>query len=237
MIPVEPVSLCISAVALASLFRTCLECFECFQAAISLLVDLEFQLLKLDCQQKRLLTWGEIIGISKTTPEWRNPELDSPKSELIKRCLTSITALFSDTEKLRKEYGVESTNAPVFAENCLEYITSGRMNQFRKSCQWLAPSPSRQKQSSLLLKTKWAVYHKPKFEILINHIKETVTSLHDILPVPMRSQEKMVHKDIASLSLSGLRQFQMACEDEHQTWSDIANAVVMASEIGTISWK
>ena len=50
----------------------------------------------------------------------------------------------------------------------------------------------------------------------------------------MRSQEKMVYKDIASLSLSGVRQFQKACEGEYQTWSDVASAIVMASEIGTI---
>ena len=91
----EPISLSISAIALATLFHTCLECFEYFQNAKSLPNDLELLLLKLDCQKERLLTWGEIVGISKTTTEGRDPELDSPKSELVKRCLNSITSLFS----------------------------------------------------------------------------------------------------------------------------------------------
>lgn len=233
----EPVSLSVGAISLACLFSTCLECFGYFQAAKSLSIDLEDLLLKLDCQQERLLTWGEIVGISKLIPEERDPELDSPKNELIKRCLDSITTLLSNTEKLRKEYGVESVNTPAPPSNCLEYITSSRMTRFRKSYQRLAPPPNKQKQSSLLLKTKWAVYSKAKFETLINHIKENVTNLHDILPVPARTQEKMIYKDIASLSLAGLRQVQKACEQEYQTWSDVASAIMTASEIGTIDHR
>ena len=230
----EPISLSISAVALATLFRTCLESFEYFQTAKSFSNDFELLILKLDCQKEKLLTWGEIVGITKTIPEGRDPELDSPKSELITRCLTSIASLLSDTEKLQKEYGVEATTASFRAENYPDYLTSNRMNQFRKSYLRLAPSSSRQSQPNILLKTKWAIHHKTKFETLIYHIKELVINLHDILPVPARSQEKLVHKDIASLSVSRLRQVQKACEGVYQTWSDVASAIVMASETGTI---
>ena len=234
MVPVEPISLSISVVALATLFSTCLECFKYFQTAKSFINDHELLLLKLDCQKERLLTWGDIVGISKTIAEGRDPELDSPKSKLIMRCLTSIASLLSDTEKLQKEYGVEGTTASFATDNYPDYITSNRMDQFRKSYLRLAPSQSRQKQPNILSKTKWAIHHKSKFETLISHIKEIVTNLHDILPVPAQSQEKMVHKDIASLSLSRLRQVQKACEGVYQTWSDVASAIVMASEIGTI---
>lgn len=204
----EVAGLSLSALALASLFSTCLECFEYFQTAKSLRWDFEVLLLKLDCQRERLLTWGEIVGISKSKTEERNSDLSSTKHELIERALSSISTLFPDTEKLQKEYGVESVDPTESAEYRLERITSSRMHWFRKSYQRLAAHPNAQKQSSILLKTKWAIRHKTKFETLINHIKEIVTNLHDILPIPARSQEEMVHKDIALMSLPGLRRME-----------------------------
>lgn len=85
MIPVEPVSLTIGVIALATLFSTCLECFDYFRVAKLLTQDLELLLVKLDCQRERLLTWGDLVGICKTAEEGRSPDLDSSKSELVNR--------------------------------------------------------------------------------------------------------------------------------------------------------
>ena len=233
----EVAGLSLATVALASLFSTCLECFEYFQTAKSLQGDFEILLLRLDCQKERLLTWGEIVGISKSETEGRNSDLKSTKHELIERSLSSIATLLSDTEKLQKEYGVESVDSSESAEYHLERITSNRMHWFRKSYQRFATHPNAQKQSNILLRTKWAIRHKTKFETLISHIKEIVTNLHDILPISARSQDEMVHKDIALMSLPGLRRIKEACTDEYQAWSDVASAIVMASEAGTIDHR
>lgn len=233
----EVAGLSIGAIGLASLFSTCLECFEYFQIAKSFQSDFEILLLKLDCQRERLLTWGEIVGISKIEAKERNSDLDSTKHELIQRALTSIVTLFTETEKLQKEFGVQSVEAPENVEYRLERITSSRMHWFRKSYQRLTAHSIAQKQSGILLKTKWAIRDKTKFETLINHIKEIVSDLHDILPIPARSQEEMIYKDIALMSLPGLRRVKKACSEEYQTWSDVASAIVMASEAGTIDHR
>ena len=169
--------------------------------------------------------------------EGRNSALDSTKYELIKRSLSFLVTLFSDTRKLQKEYGVQSIDAPENAEYRLEHITSNRMHWFQKSYQQLAAHLNSSMQSSTLLKTKWAIRDKTKFETRIIHIKEIVTNLHDILPIPARLQEEMIHSDIALMSLAGLRRIKKACSEEYQTWSDIASAIVTASEAGTIDHR
>lgn len=234
MIPVEPISLSISAVALATLFSSCLECFDYFQSAKSFANDLDLLLAKLDCQKERLLTWGDLVGISKSIEEGRHPDLDSSKGGLIHRCLHSIESLFSSTDKLRKEYGVESTTVPFSAENSPDYLSSNRMDRFRKSYLRIRSSPTNQSKGNILSKTKWAIHDKAKFEALMYHIKDLTVDIHNIIPVSARSQDKMVHKDIASLTLSRLRLVQNACEGTYQNWSDVASAILMASEAGTI---
>ena len=233
----EVVGLSLGAVALASLFSTCLECFECFHAVKCFSVDLNILLLKLDCQKERLLTWGEIVGISQDRLEDRDPALETHKAELIQRCLCTITTLFADSDKLRRQYGVKRIDTPDAISDSLVHITSERATRFRNSYQKLAPSSKQSKQASLVKRTKWAIHHKTKFQILINHIKDIITDLHTILPVPARLQEKMIHKDIASLSVPALRQIQKACEFEYPSWSDVASAIMTASELGTIDHR
>ena len=234
MVPVEPISLSISAVALATLFSSCLECFDYFQSAKSFANDLDLLLAKLDCQKERLLTWGDLVGISKSTEEGRHPDLDSSKGELIHRCLQSIELLLSDADKLRKEYGVQSTTTPLSAETPPEYLSSNRMDRFRKSLLRISLFPATRSRGTILSKTKWAICHKAKFESLIYHIKDLTVDIHNIIPISARSQDKLVHKDIASLGLSSLRLVRNACEGTYQNWSDVATAILMASEVGTI---
>lgn len=109
IIPVEPISSSIGTVALATLLSSCLECFDDFQTAELFTNDLDLLLAKLDCQKERLVTWGELVGISESTEEGRHPDLDSSKGELMQRCLQSIELLFADADKLRKEYEMQTT--------------------------------------------------------------------------------------------------------------------------------
>jgi hypothetical protein len=74
--PVEPVSLTICAVALASLFSTCIECFDYFKAGQTLEEDFELLLVKLDVEKTRLLIWGNAVGVLKPEVEGRVPELN-----------------------------------------------------------------------------------------------------------------------------------------------------------------
>jgi hypothetical protein len=87
VVPVEPVSLIIGVVALASLFSTCIECFDYFKAGQVLEEDFELLLVKLNVEKTRLLIWGNAVCVLKPEGEGRVADLsNSQKTELIGRC-------------------------------------------------------------------------------------------------------------------------------------------------------
>src|SRR5271154_7262564 len=100
------IGLAASAITLASLFTSCVECFHYFKSAQHCPEEAERLLVKLDCEKARLLTWGNTVGILHTSNEGRFSQLDEPdKDILIRRCLAQIIALLTDGEKLQKDYG------------------------------------------------------------------------------------------------------------------------------------
>ena len=62
MIPVEPVSLTIGAVALASLFSLSIQCFDLIEIGQRTSIDYEISVVKLSIEKRRLMVWGEAVG-------------------------------------------------------------------------------------------------------------------------------------------------------------------------------
>ena len=84
-------------------------------------------------------------------------------------------------------------------------------------------------------RTKWAIHDKARFEGLITHLKDLINGLNQVLPVKREIQDQILKDDIVSiLNLSKLRLVQSACEGNYTTLSDIASAVIEASEFGTV---
>ena len=83
---------------IAALFTTCIECFEYFKAASDLRRSYEVLLVKLEIQQKRLLIWGDVVGMG--SDELDSVEKDKTLSDLTKRCMSTIRSLLQDTEIL-----------------------------------------------------------------------------------------------------------------------------------------
>ena len=107
MVPEEPISLSIS---IATLFTACIECFEYFKAAKGFEQHFEVLLIKLECQQERLLVWGDLAGICNEKQHSVGPISESghKRQDLTKRCLDSIHRLLKDTETLRTKYGLRA---------------------------------------------------------------------------------------------------------------------------------
>jgi hypothetical protein len=238
MVPVEPVSLTIGVVALASLFSTCVECFEYFNSAKDLEEDFEVLLVKLDLEKTRLLIWGNAVGVLKADGEGRIIELnDAQRVELISRCLESMKNLLSDTDKLQKVYGLQSTaqtNTHVGRRSNI--VSKNSMNLFKTSYRrFWARFAGDQARTTLASRTRWAIHDKARFEGLITHLKDLVDGLNQVLPVKREVQDQIIKDDIVSiLDLSKLRLVQSACEGSYTAWSDVASAVIEASEFGTV---
>ena len=159
----EPVGLAFSTIALASLFSTCLECFEYFEAGQAIEEDFELLLVKLDVQKERLSTWGDLVGVHKAKEDGHHPMLDE-KEDIVRRCMTSLQKLCTDTSKLQDSYGVSIEPNNSIAE-VPEESRSSRLSIFKRSYARIR-NTSKNSKPSLREKTKWAIRDKRKFETL-----------------------------------------------------------------------
>lgn len=237
MAAVEPVSLTIGAVALASLFSTCIECFEYFKAGKDLEDDLEVLLVKLDVEKARLVIWGNAVGVLQAENEGRATDLSNPRTtELVERCLNQIVSLLSDADKLRDAYGLQVTGTEQGALTRSNIVSGNSMNIFKTSYRRFAVRfASGQPRSGLLTRTKWAILDKGKFEGLILHLRDFINGLHGVISVQRAKQDQVLCDDIASIvDLVKLRLIRRACEGSYQTLSAAASAVIEASEVGTV---
>lgn len=238
MIPVEPISLSISAIALASLFSECIQCFEYFQAGQSLEDDFQILLTKLDFEKERLLIWGSAVGILKAQHEGRIPLLEEPsRANVIESGLECISRLLTRASELQDQYGVVSTTATdVRAIEDKDRLTSNSMSTFKASYKrFWARFAGTHGQAGLRQRTKWAIHDKSRFEGLVIHLRDFIDDLNEMLPISREVQDRMIEDDMASiLNISGLRLIQSACEGTYQQWSEVASGIIQASEIGTL---
>ncbi|KAH7276266.1 hypothetical protein B0J15DRAFT_458384 [Fusarium solani] len=89
----------------------------------------------------------------------------------------------------------------------------------------------------VLAKTQWAIQDKDKFAALVNHVRDLVTGLYDVLPIPLGHEDKLVTEDIRSLlpDTRRLRQVEIASKDVYPAWSEAASVVASISEMGSIA--
>lgn len=237
VVPVEPVSLTIGVVALASLFSTCIECFDYFKAGQAIEEDFELLLVKLDVEKTRLLIWGNAVGVLKPEGEGRVADLNnSQKAELIGRCMDSIKSLLSDTDKFQNLYGLRSAGDIEKNARNHSILSSNSMNVFKTSYRrFWARFAGNQSRSTLAMRTRWAIHDKTKFEGLVHHLKDLIDGLNEVVLVNRETQDQIMHDDIVSiLDISKLRLIQSACEGSYTTLSKTASTVIEASEFGTI---
>ena len=231
----EAVSLTVGVVALAGLFSTCIDCFDIFETAHTLEGECKILLVKLDLEKTRLLIWGNTAGIMDDT-NGRSSELgDIGIRKLVERCLESIRCLLTDSEKLQQKYGLQlTTGMEPKVGRYKNFLSTTSMNVFRTSYKrFQSRSSEEQGRPTLLSRTKWAIHDKVKFESLINHLKDLLDGLNQVLPVPQESQDRILRDDIASLDISKLRLVQTACEGSYQALSDAASAIIEMSECNT----
>jgi hypothetical protein len=107
----EPVSFAMGAVALASLFSVCVECFDLIEVSRNVGVDYEILIVKLSIEKRRLMIWGEAVGVLRPDQD-RDQFLDEPETHaLIERILVNIQKMFHDAEAMRGKYGLEKAKA------------------------------------------------------------------------------------------------------------------------------
>ena len=194
VVPVEPVSLTIGVVALASLFSTCIECFDYFRAVQVLEEDFELLLVKVDVEKTRLLIWGNAVSVLKPEGEGRVPELNnSQKTVLIGRCLERIKSLLSHTDKFQNLYGLQSSADAEKDSRNHHILSINSMSVFWTSYRrFWARFAGDQSRSTLAMRTRWAIHDKAKFEGLIYHLKDLIDGLNQVVLVKRETQDQII---------------------------------------------
>ncbi len=179
MVPVEPISLAIGAVSLASLFSLCVQCFELIQVGKNLAPDFELLIVKLSIEKRRLMIWGEALGVLRPD-EKRDSLLDEPDTrQLVERILGNIQRLFTEAAALKADYGLDtvSSSAGQAVQGsvvCLEAFEISPIVKFQTQF-----SRARGK-TGLKAKTCWAIRDSKKFITMVQHLKDLIDGLSDI---------------------------------------------------------
>ena len=232
------------ALAVLPIFDLCLKYLEYFKTAQSLVSDCELLVMKLDFEHERLIIWGTKHGLADAINGARAfEEENSSIVVLVKAALKRLEDLFTNTQNLQDKYGIrQTTSTTTDKTNTIEikarFISTAALKRIKRFRTERTPSNGINgsgPDSSVLSKATWAIHDKAKFEVLVKDIRDIVTGLYDVLPVPTKEQNRMVAEDLQSLlpDLRSLKQLEIASEELYPAWSEAASMIVAISEVAT----
>ncbi len=93
-------SIVASAVSIAAVFTTCVDCFEFVHLGRHFGRDFQTSLLRLSCARLRLTRWGKAVDI------YHDPRFGetTPETQLVKDTLLQILVLFERSAKVSARY-------------------------------------------------------------------------------------------------------------------------------------
>ncbi|KAF2798309.1 hypothetical protein K505DRAFT_110609 [Melanomma pulvis-pyrius CBS 109.77] len=214
----EPVGLTIGAVALGSLFSLCIQCFDLIEIGQNTSVDYEISVLKLSIEKRRLMVWGEAVGILRPDQD-RDPLLDDPETrKLVERILSAVQRLFDEAQNLRSKYGLERTSS---AQNGPKTMVEGNavcLLSFESSplVQFQTRFSEHRKKVGLMEKTRWAIRDSKKFATLIQDLKDLLDGLGEITTSSRSTilKGQLIREETQSMSdLNMLKMIERTCSD------------------------
>jgi hypothetical protein len=232
----EVAGLALSAIALASLFSTCVECFECYEATRDAAEDLKTILVRLDLEKTRLLIWGDQVGILKTTEQGRSRHLDEHNGSL-KDVFGQLHRTLTRSDQSREIYGrmlktqqddtIGLIRDDLSRSSKRNFVSS--WDEFRRKF-----NPS----INPALRIKWAIAGKRQFESLIVEVRGLIDGLNQYIEVPRQTVDNIVCREITLVEdLARLRLVEAASESVYTLWAQKAKTVISQSEAGTLDHR
>ncbi|KUJ14769.1 uncharacterized protein LY89DRAFT_122019 [Mollisia scopiformis] len=221
--------LALSAVSVAALFTTCIECFDIVVAGKNFSEDYEQLCTLFSLQRVRFGLWGESVGLIPSPHDGRkvryNKNLD--RSDIrpgLDRTLHNIKSLLDQASQVDDRYGNKSP-PPGW-----DLSTSRGLNVFKTSFERFKTNIKRhQKKTSAWKVTRWAIHDADKFEALINRLKDFVDGLESITKSLglLEEQHTRLQQEIESISdtesLRLLRDASSRYGSSHHDVSDTAS--------------
>ena len=209
----ETAGLVLGAVALASLFNTCVDCFRLIQIGIQASPDYQKTVIEIGVLQLRFARWGEAINVS---------ELHLPETEqqALEDLLKQIKDVFAKSERISRRYQRTANEDDLPVYDAVSDLEPMQRNLFMKLKDMAKPPKPKDRESKLRTsnapsgmrvtrKVAWALYTKHDLESLIADICRLIDHLENTFPAQeMRRRLCEQQRDAleeASLPLDFLR--------------------------------
>jgi hypothetical protein len=215
--------LALSAVSVAALFTTCIECYSLVVAAREFGEDYELLCTELSLQKLRLFLWGESVGLASRIPDAQlrpNAGLDDPFIQpTVIRTLEAIKNLLSETQEFDIRYGFKAEESATGSSSRGLSIFKGTFDQFKSHAR------RNQAQKSVATVTRWAIFDADNFEAKISRLKGFIDGLESITRslVALEAQRIRLRQEIESISdVDSLRLLCDISDSDSQDVSDTA---------------
>ncbi|KAL9591345.1 MAG: hypothetical protein Q9179_007816 [Wetmoreana sp. 5 TL-2023] len=218
----EAFGIAAGAVGIAAAFTACVDCFEYVQFGRHFGRDYQTDLLALNCSRVRLTRWGQAVDILND-PKLGRPDATAPEIRTVKDTLYQILVLFADSAKISQQYKLGATageDLSVFSIDSMDSAIVALSNNMREL------AIKRQKSSSILKITQWALYRRSEFKSLIEGISSLIDSIEKIFPAP-QAQVTLVRQEATELHDQGtLELVQSAAEGVDSLLQNAAKEVL-----------
>ena len=222
--------LTLSAVSVAALFTTCIECFDIVIKAKDF--DFDFQILCADLDIQRLCfrLWGESVGLASrpgaTVRAIPNPGLDDPTiNGPVVRALQAIQLLLQKTDEARERLDEGASRPRGFR------VLRGPLKRFRREQRETS-------RPSLGTATGWAVHSRETFKEKVDRLKSLIEGLQSVtesLDV-LQYQRSRMREEIDSVdNLDELRLIEEASIGSQPDIAETASRRILLIENGSIA--
>ncbi|KAF5578255.1 hypothetical protein FPCIR_11657 [Fusarium pseudocircinatum] len=232
----EAAGLAVGVLALASIFKDCIDLFNMISASRSLGRDVEILETKLDVERMILLQWADRVGLLKTA-EQGNTLQDPEVQQTVTRVLFSIQNLLSEGQALEKRYGLERSNLLHTTVNSHQPTSASRMERFLREFANLRLHSSKSsgsntsKTATAIQKVRWIIVDKENFSQLISDLSYFTSRLHVLVPSAAMEAARMTQQDLSHLlSIAELKVIEEACAETQPVVATEARRVIAVKE-------
>ena len=169
--------LILGTIALASLFKTCIELFDYFELGRNHAYDYQLACTKIALLKARLSTWG--ISLRIELPGEEHPALRqhwAEEHEVIGRSLFGIKDIFGNASLLAEKYRLTPRRSRSFRS----FIQHRGGEQHPIDDDTNPTKPSATSWSFLRKRTVWAIHDKQKFERFIQDLSFLIENLEKV---------------------------------------------------------
>jgi hypothetical protein len=198
----EAAGLGVGVVAFMTLFSACIECFDCVDRARNCKRDAQILVAKLLIQKCRLQIWGDFVGVADPdqSAELRDVLRQTMALDAqIRLCLENIKLLFTDSERLIKDYGLEAAVSGSDT-NQEQHLLDDEVSNLASKLELCLPfRPRLQARTQKRQRFLWAIRDKDRFIALVEDVRDFVDGLYDVIPAIKPRHKRLVARSIQSI--------------------------------------